>query len=666
MTKTSEDVAALLDAFPELVSCSGTNTHGDSSTLAEKLVVLYETLAETAWERPEAIDFIRDAAQKSTVSDLQTLQVKAKIVRMEKQLLAHEQMITSFVSQQKAMAELVAALTKQVQENHASNSDSDNSSLTDSGEASRCASTGGDSSASTTRLANADEFEEVVMTKDSGGLILPHPHIRDYHSSDGNYSSASSSRETRPSSDSCCSGDSRGTDVSPVEQNKKYLSLNDIGLNALASKISNTTDGSYTDSSVTRSPLTAIVENARELFSRSKDCAAAHIPKHIEIINEMLDSIRPHQNQLEFRRSAAGLIFKSVRQTLAVNTFDVSYGNIHAFLPDDPIKLSVIVCRAQADSWHLVLMDRLRLYSAGGNGSAGLSALNSTAEDNDTSLALIPDEYRVVLSHALSNISSSTTNMQCTVRCTVDDSLEVHIMPNNRHDLCELSFVEEFSSLIGKNDLFKRSLLLVRAWWVYEATNYVGCPVKHYLSDSTILVMLCSIFNRNHKEIVSPVQALCAFLAEYAAYDGANQVISMQGICSFATPSSTQPILLPVESTHILSLEAMNKYQHVFNPQGTNGGSSSFSSLRFERFNFNVAHPFTGENMISHKLSDNRAHKMSLIFRTGLSNFVALLKQPGDLKVFFKSTMIRFESHWRPDAIGNSIKSLDGHSRSIM
>jgi len=63
--------------------------------------------------------------------------------------------------------------------------------------------------------------------------------------------------------------------------------------------------------------------------------------------------------------------------------------------------------------------------------------------------------------------------------------------------------------------LFKRSLLLVRAWWAYEASSYVGTSVKNFLADSVICVMLMSVFNQHHTVIHQPLQALAVFLAEY-------------------------------------------------------------------------------------------------------------------------------------------------------
>lgn len=84
-------------------------------------------------------------------------------------------------------------------------------------------------------------------------------------------------------------------------------------------------------------------------------------------------------------------------------------------------------------------------------------------------------------SHTISHINPSVVGGNNRMLCAVD-TLPVEIVPNGRSDLCFLAYIEEFSQVVGKADLFKRSLLLMRAWWTYEASSYVGTPSKVLLS----------------------------------------------------------------------------------------------------------------------------------------------------------------------------------------
>jgi hypothetical protein len=77
----------------------------------------------------------------------------------------------------------------------------------------------------------------------------------------------------------------------------------------------------------------------------------------------------------------------------------------------------------------------------------------------------LPENYQ----HNLTNVSFLTeVDGSHKLQCMVDNSIRVEIISNARIELCLLSFFEEFDRLIGRDHLFKRSLLLIRAWWHYE------------------------------------------------------------------------------------------------------------------------------------------------------------------------------------------------------
>ena len=57
----------------------------------------------------------------------------------------------------------------------------------------------------------------------------------------------------------------------------------------------------------------------------------------------------------------------------------------------------------------------------------------------------------------------------------------------------------------------------------------MGGSIKHYLSDFSLIVMICATFNQYHTMINSPFEALCMFLSEFAEYDGHTSAITIQG-----------------------------------------------------------------------------------------------------------------------------------------
>ena len=52
------------------------------------------------------------------------------------------------------------------------------------------------------------------------------------------------------------------------------------------------------------------------------------------------------------------------------------------------------------------------------------------------------------------------------LQCLVDASLGIEVLANVRLELCIVAFMEEFDRVLGKDHLFKRSVILIRAWWI--------------------------------------------------------------------------------------------------------------------------------------------------------------------------------------------------------
>lgn len=274
-----------------------------------------------------------------------------------------------------------------------------------------------------------------------------------------------------------------------------------------------------------------------------------------EVIEELLTIIRPHEPQLVYRSSANSFLAKQVRRALGARIFEIGLHSLRCFLPDDPMRFSVTLWKNHSGHWHTHLSDRL----------CRLSEQGKIAEDEiiDQNYDDIPSH----MDHTICNVSytnSSTNSNDFRIFCMLD-SLSVEIASNCRMELCLLSFFEEISALVGKNNLYKRSILLIRAWWVYETNNYIGSPIKHYLPDFAILVMITAIFNKYHDRIFYPMQALCLFLSEYAEVDWTNSAITVQSITTFKSNTDNQPIPTAVEPNHLIQAPLLDKYWDIVN-----------------------------------------------------------------------------------------------------
>jgi hypothetical protein len=409
-----------------------------------------------------------------------------------------------------------------------------------------------------------------------------------------------------------------------------------------------------------------------------------------ESVREIVAAIQPHPSQISYRASVIALVKRQVRCVLRVNAFECGLHVLRCFLPDDPTRLTVVLGRSRVAQWHKTLHDRLTVLSE-------QTELSRVDRANDDDFATDQDDEFPVCDHVVSKVQVASEDANFKVDCLVD-STEVSISCNRRGDICLLAFIEEFASLVGQEDLFKRSLLLIRAWWFYETTAY-GNPIRHYISDGGMCIMVCAIFNQFHARITSPLQALCLFLAEYSAYDGATHAITLQGIVPF--PEGAQLVMMEPQESHLVTAAIMDKYWVLFNIQEASTSAAHFSqsqqiidelnddlargtfltkghkphyqsafhgasqrsnahgASRFERSGFNVANPFVNSNMVE-RLVTRRLQKVQRAFAAGASQCLLAVTHSGGeesaaIRALFPVVFHRFgQGFVRPDRINEN------------
>jgi hypothetical protein len=364
-------------------------------------------------------------------------------------------------------------------------------------------------------------------------------------------------------------------------------------------------------------------------------------------IDSLLEVIGPTEQQLAHRLSMISLLRRCIRHCLGGSCFEVGLSSSRCFLPDDPVRLMVTLPKSMIASWHTSLCDYLTSFAEKVNAYSGSLFIPYDDDDSLDPYflsSLLPSS--AMKNHFLGNISHMKVNSNHIVQLIID-SIPVEIVVNSRLDLVMLSFFEEVSLLIDENAannaminndtsvstggivpaislpsehssdvvddtpppslsspslhdgpsspivststtspsfLFKKSYLLIRAWWCYETPSFVGCIIRHYLSDYQLFVMILSIFNQYSSFITTPFQALCLFLAEYSTYDGNSQAITLNGITSFLTRASNSPVLLDEQPYHLFKNDLLEKYWTIYNItyiqeqeslSSQNGGSSS-------------------------------------------------------------------------------------------
>jgi hypothetical protein len=261
-----------------------------------------------------------------------------------------------------------------------------------------------------------------------------------------------------------------------------------------------------------------------------------------EVISSVLSVLEPQESQVSYRNSARAFLARVVRRSLGSKIFETGLHALNCFLPDDPIRLTILLGRTNVfvDTWLSTLTEKLSVLAdaKGENGNAQILELMQSSEDD----YVAGEDQHPLNEHTVSHINGMSRSGQPSQLFCVFEQMNVEVMSNSLSDLRFLAFLEEVAQLVGKNELFKRSLLLIRGWWTYETSSYINNPTKNFLSDSVLSVLVCSIFNQYHAILFQPLQVLSVFLAEYCELDWRNFTVTIQGIVPFR--------IIPPESNH--------------------------------------------------------------------------------------------------------------------
>ncbi|XP_022757533.1 uncharacterized protein LOC111304829 isoform X2 [Durio zibethinus] len=112
------------------------------------------------------------------------------------------------------------------------------------------------------------------------------------------------------------------------------------------------------------------------------------------------------------------------------------------------------------------------------------------------------------------------------IKCLVEN-IVVDISFNQLGGLCTLCFLEEVDRLINQNHLFKRSIILIKAWCYYES-RILGAH-HGLISTYALETLVLYIFHVFNKSFSGPLEVLYHFLEFFSKFDWENFCISLWG-----------------------------------------------------------------------------------------------------------------------------------------
>jgi len=334
-------------------------------------------------------------------------------------------------------------------------------------------------------------------------------------------------------------------------------------------------------------------------------------------MDAMLNLVGPNINTETTRDSIIGFVVKQIK-IATVGLFDhffpVGNYSTKTYLPDDSSQISVIVSHERENSWISRVMESLR------------NLVNVGGKVNDD----------VGYKHAISEVVYLTQENSRIIRCIIDGHV-VDIYVNSLQKLCEAAFLEHCDGLFGKHHMFKKSLILLKAWWKYEANQ--GKNYCHLLNDMALSTLLLAVMNRYHFMLTSPLQVLTLFFHSYAQFEWNTHCVSIEKPEDIKKLS---PVIFDKENVEkdvdfLIGSDAVERYcthnlkqrevfpndviTNKFSPYPSKSGSGDF----FLAGTINIMNPLSKVNLISQSLSEDETLKISKAIDVGALKMSKLL-----------------------------------------
>lgn len=235
------------------------------------------------------------------------------------------------------------------------------------------------------------------------------------------------------------------------------------------------------------------------------------------------------------------------------------------------------------------------------------------------------------------------------VKCLVQN-IVVDISFNQLGGLCTLCFLEQVDRLIGKDHLFKRSILLIKAWCYYES-RILGAH-HGLISTYALETLVLYIFHLFHSSLNGPLAVLYKFLDYFSKFDWDNYCISLSGPVRI---SSLPEVVVETPENGggdlLLSEEFLKDCVEMYYvpSRGFETTSRTFASKHL-----NIIDPLKESNNLGRSVSKGNFYRIRSAFTYGARKLGHILSQAeehlvDELHKFFSNTLDRHGSGRRPD-----------------
>ncbi|XP_052109183.1 uncharacterized protein LOC127741200, partial [Arachis duranensis] len=243
------------------------------------------------------------------------------------------------------------------------------------------------------------------------------------------------------------------------------------------------------------------------------------------------------------------------------------------------------------------------------------------------------------------------------------ENFVVDISFNQLSGLCTLCFLDEVDNLIGHNHLFKRSVILIKAWCYYES-QILGAYYR-LMSTYALETLVIYIFHVYNKPFSGPLEVLFRFLEFFNKFDWDNYCISLWGPVHKECIPNTMRAEAPRGDREVLLLSEtfLRSSISCYSVPRINENNNNVKEQPFFFKCINIVDPLRPNNNLGRSISRGSYVRIKSAIANGEERIIRLLESAeenviAEFDSFFKNTWNRSgKGYWIPSFHENNNSS---------
>ncbi|GMH26381.1 hypothetical protein Nepgr_028224 [Nepenthes gracilis] len=337
------------------------------------------------------------------------------------------------------------------------------------------------------------------------------------------------------------------------------------------------------------------------------------------VTQEIIGWVQPTVMSEERRRAVIDYVQRLIRNSLGCQVFPFGSVPLKTYLPDGDIDLTAF---GDFNLEEALVNDVYSVLEA--------EDRNPAAECTVKDVQYISAEVKLV-------------------KCLVQN-IVVDISFNQIGGLCTLCFLEQVDHRIGKDHLFKRSIILIKAWCYYES-RILGA-YHGLISTYALETLVLYIFNLFHSSLDGPLAVLYKFLDYYSKFDWQNFCVSLHGPVHI----SSLPEIVAEKPENgggdlLFGGDFLNECVEMFSVPSR---GNELSSRAFVQKHLNIVDPLKEHNNLGRSVSKGNFFRIRSAFSLGARKLGQILTKPKEnideeVQKFFANMLYRHGRGQRRD-----------------